>query len=848
MKRNETEIQVERFNNSLLVALYNKQNKSNSVPLQGLGVLLFLLILFFSYSFAGNIVVGTKTYPVDTLAHFKIGPGSYYTALNLIDATKPLRVFFLEVDATNPYISFKSVLGKDSTVTCERPSDMAKRKTKAGAMYFGGTNGDFFSTTAPVGIPVAGSMVEGEIGRIPNTRPDIAFDRNIAPFIGTKVYAGNVSIGGNTFSIANINTTRSTNQLILYNSLNGKFTHTNSFGTEVLVQLIDPKWDVNKTLKAKVISVVSGVGNMAIPQGSAVLSGHGTAQTYLNTLNVNDEIDINLGITIGGSEKPSLTDMVGGDRPILQDGLVTDNDWVELNPRTAMGFSADKSKIYFCVVDGRSLLSIGVGTKQLADIMKSAGAYTAINLDGGGSSCMYVKEFNVMNVGSDGVERAVGNGIFAVSSAPTDAAISEISSYEKTIELPRYGVFKPQFLGYNQYGTLLNTNVQGVTLTCPPEVGYINGNGQLVASGTQNGVLTATFNGIQTKVNIVLRDEAEIAIRLDSVLIDNRFEYPIEVQSVIGQNTMQVLPSALTWTVLQPEICSVVNGNLIGMKNGTSLVIGNLGSFKDTLLVRVEIPTAPRMVQDDFSNIASWTMTSPSSTWNATMTSEVLPVGWTHGTAIRYVYKSARAPSIKMAKVMRLYSLPDTIKFVINPGDVDINKLILGFHINNQTQSLTSNFTVVPKNTDSEFSIPTSSIVSTVSDIASYPVWFDYFSIYINTATQFADATYNIYLKEIALCYKNIVLGLTNPELLSNLRVYPNPVFGNELSIALKNISLEPIRIQLYNVVGQLIRSENLGIQLTREVNFPVNQLQSGTYFLSIYQGKKVDTIKFIKR
>jgi hypothetical protein len=85
------------------------------------------------------------------------------------------------------------------------------------------------------------------------------------------------------------------------------------------------------------------------------------------------------------------------------------------------------------------------------------------------------------------------------------------------------------------------------------------------------------------------------------------------------------------------------------------------------------------------------------------MTSEALPSGWTHGAAIRYIYKSARTPSIKMAKTMKLYSLPDTIKFVINPGDVDINKLILGFHVNNQTQSLTSNFTVVPKNTDSEF-------------------------------------------------------------------------------------------------------------------------------------------------
>jgi len=813
-------------------------------------ILLSLIFsLFIFYSSAGNIVVGTKTYPVDTLAHFKVGPGSYYTDLQFRDATKPLRVFFLEVDATNPYVSFKSVLGKDSTVTCERPSDMAKRKTKAGAMYFGGTNGDFFNTAAPVGVPVAGSMVEGEIGVVPNSRPDIAFDRNLIPFIGTKTFAGSVSLAGNSFPIANVNTTRSTNQLILYNTLNGKFTHTNVSGTEVLVQLIDPIWNVNKALKAKVVSVVLGVGNMSIPKGSAVLSGHGTAQTYLNTLKANDEIDINLGITIGTSgEKPLLTDMVGGDRLILQNGLVIDNDWVELNPRTAMGFSADKSKIYFCVVDGRSLLSIGVGTKSLADIMKSAGAYTAINLDGGGSSCMYVKEFNAMNDGSDGVERATGNGIFAVSSAPDDAVISEIKAYENSIQLPKYGVFKPKFLGYNQYGTLLNTDVQGVTISCAPELGYINGIGQLVASGTKDGILTATYNGIQTNVNIILKDEAQIAIRLDSVLIDNKFEYPIEVQSVIGQNTMQVLPSALTWSVQYPEICSVQNGVLKGLKSGTTLVTGSLGTFKDTLLVKVEIPASARIIQDSFNDQNSWTMTPPSTTWNATLATDGLPNSWTHGVALRYTYKSARTPSFKLVKPMKLYSLPDTIKLVINPGDVEINKVYIGMRANNQTSDITSTFSIIPKNTDTELSIPTSAIAADVKDIISYPIWFDYFTMYILTTNQIADATYNIYLKEISLCYKNIVLGLSNPVLFSNISVYPNPTSGDEISVELKNPSSGFLQTRVYSVSGQQVLSQNYGNIATGEFKVSLKGLSSGTYLLKIYQGDKVDTVKINKR
>ena len=475
--------------------------------------MILTLVLFLSIccSFAGNIVVGTKIYPIDTLAHYKVGPGTYYTALHFVDATNPLRVFFLEVDATNPFVSFKSVLGKDSTLTCECPSDIATRKSKTGAVYFAGTNADFFNIKGPIGLPIAGCMVEGQIGLIPNTRPDIAFDRNLIPFIGTNKFDGNIRFAGKSFAISTVNSIRNPDQLVLYNSLNGRYTHTDSTGTEVLVRLKDGNWAVNKMLKAKVVSIETGVGNMQVPAGSAVLSGRGTAQTFLKGLKINDEIELNLSIAMtNGGVKPSLTDMVGGDRLILQDGQVVETDWVKPNPRTAMGYSADKTRIYFCVVDGRSQLSVGVSTKQLGDIMKSAGAYTAINLDGGGSSCMYVKELNVMNVTSDGKERPVGNGIFAVSSAPVDTIIREIKPYQCSKRLSKSDTFKPKFLSYNQYGTILKTDIQGVVLTCDPKLGTITGKGEFVASGDIDGILTATYIGIKTQVAIRINEENSI--------------------------------------------------------------------------------------------------------------------------------------------------------------------------------------------------------------------------------------------------------------------------------------------------------------------------------------------------
>ncbi|HRZ98206.1 MAG TPA: T9SS type A sorting domain-containing protein, partial [Paludibacter sp.] len=403
-----------------------------------------------------------------------------------------------------------------------------------------------------------------------------------------------------------------------------------------------------------------------------------------------------------------------------------------------------------------------------------------------------------------------------------------------------------KFIGYNQYGVLINKDVQGVTLSCDAGLGYINSDGLLVASGTTNGVLTANYNGIQTKVNIVLVEEAEIAIRLDSVLIDGKFEYPIEVQSIIGLNTMNVLSSALSWTVLQPDICSVQNGILKGLSNGTATVIGNLGSFKDTIIVKVEIPGSGRIVHEDFSNAASWTVTPPLTSWNTTLNTDGLPNGWTHGVSVRYTYKTTRSPSIRMSKLMPLYGIPDTIKLVLNTGNVEITKLILGLRTNNQTANTALTFNSLQLNKDIEINIPVSQIATNVNDIHSYPVWFDYFTLYINSLTQTQDVIYNIYLKEIALRYKNISLGINPTKTSSKIHVFPNPFVSNELMLNFEKQINGPLSTNIFNLNGQLMCSQHFE-NISKDYKISVESLIVGTYLLQINYENHEETIKIVK-
>lgn len=88
-------------------------------------------------------------------------------------------------------------------------------------------------------------------------------------------------------------------------------------------------------------------------------------------------------------------------------------DFKARHPRTAMGFSADRRTFIVAVVDGRTSKSKGMYGAELAELMKKLGAWTAFNIDGGGSSQMWVAgsgyQNDVKGNNNGGSVRAVAN-------------------------------------------------------------------------------------------------------------------------------------------------------------------------------------------------------------------------------------------------------------------------------------------------------------------------------------------------------------------------------------------------------------------------------------------------------
>jgi exopolysaccharide biosynthesis protein len=236
-------------------------------------------------------------------------------------------------------------------------------------------------------------------------------NNRVALFINNFAGSGGVSIAhmeansslrikGKTFHCSGINRERKENEIILYTSKFHRTTLTDKSGVEIVVS------------GQRITAINSGLGSSLIPEKGYVISINGKMRDKILPL-----VRIGRKITVfsvpsfrieGGwpSSENILTpvtffsaeDIVGGVPQLIRDGKI-DITWekegsskafVETrHPRTAVAKLKD-GKFLMITVDGRSEISGGIGLQDLAEYLLSLGAIDAMNLDGGGSTTMFV--------------------------------------------------------------------------------------------------------------------------------------------------------------------------------------------------------------------------------------------------------------------------------------------------------------------------------------------------------------------------------------------------------------------------------------------------------------------------
>ena len=761
-----------------------------------------------------------ETYQVDTLFHAQVGPGTTQTSLLFTGPSYDMRVFYITIDLEDPNVSIRAVSGQDMVAGGETTSSMAQRHSTEGAQYFAGVNGDFFVTSGStkngvsmVGTPISSCIVDGEFYKTSNENFQFAVDVEGVPFIGTANYLTSTAVSGaNTVLFKGVNVGSIDNGITVYTPRYYGATDSDAGCAEVTARLADGEtFSPGKSCRMVITGTPSTVGNMDIPEDGFVIHGRGSnveggttigAFDFVNSLKEGDEITLN-SVVLMGSESIVPQQMISGQPHALQDGVELGpvEDTSGFHPRTVIGYGDNKTKVVMMVVDGRSTISNGAMTSQLGYLMKYAGATDAINLDGGGSTTLYTQALGIRNVPSDGKERADANAIFVVSSAPTDNEIAKITFADWGLkDFPCHGIYKPVIYGYNKYGVLVDTDVEGFTLSCEASLGYIKEDGEtFVANGSGLHALTATYNGLTATIPVMVLEGEGMSMRLDSVVNDTFRSYPVEVESANPYREQPVIldPASFTWSTNDGSIVDIdaETGVLKGLTDGEAMVECVMGEFSDELKVLVQKPTSHVMAIDPDMDVNTWSITQ---TGGRDITAEALD----NGMKLTYTGASGRNPYIRLTKTVQVWSLPDAIRIRINPHDAPVSSMVLSLYdgLNNNV-NYTPEITLTP-NAENIIEIATKEWTDS-ADMASYPIKLGYINLKMGTST--SGTEYTIDIPGIEAVYNAVSSGgVSAVPAADEVRITVN---GDEVSVTGSSKIVESL--ELYDTAGVKVSYAN---------------------------------------
>lgn len=159
------------------------------------------------------------------------------------------------------------------------------------------------------------------------------------------------------------------------------------------------------------------VGNCAWPEGwhysNGKIFGEPKTARFRSTMIVHRDKSVTMAD--GLAALPADTQFaISGSAMMLTNGMVTPPAKDEArHPRSALGLSADARTLYVVAVDGRQEPhSRGVTLAELANIFIQFGAHNALNLDGGGSTSLVIKD--------------PASGAFAIANQPSDASMLKL--------------------------------------------------------------------------------------------------------------------------------------------------------------------------------------------------------------------------------------------------------------------------------------------------------------------------------------------------------------------------------------------------------------------------------------
>lgn len=786
---------------------------------------LSLLALLLCPAIAANaqktIDVCGFVYNVDTTFHAVVGPGTTQTSLQLRGETAPLNVHYLKIDQSNPQITIRTVCATDKVAGIAKTSDMAASKTTDGVAYYAGCNGDFYTTggnasngSLIVGTPTTSTTVEREIYKTSNSNYQFSVDIDgVARVSRLNYYTGTATIGEKVTLFKGVNVMSPANGITLYTPRYwGSANQMDYAGNcrQVSARLVEgDNFYAGGKFRLEVTSEPADDGDMTVPDDGFVIHGRGTSKTGCNTgaldfvgaLKPGDVVEFDNIILTAEGERIYPRSIVSGNPKIVGMGqtLATEGeraDAVDRHPRTSIGVSENGDTIIMMVVEGRGE-SVGVTTPMLGDIMLYAGAYEAVNLDGGGSSTLYTQALGVRNKCSDGPERAVGNAVFAVLEAPEDNEVADIRFADYVKRVPGLGEYTPVIFAYNKYGKLIDTDYKAYTLEAPAELGAVIADGHaLLASGSGTHALKAvTESGLAASIPVTVGEVGEVSLVIPSVLLNRTREFRVQLATSVNGADMPVSPAAFTWTSSDPSVAEVdADGVVRGIADGKVSVTGVCGDIEVSLEVTVEIARGELVAMEPQPDAALWSVKTTG------CKSEGLYIAEDGAYSMDYTLSTTRGPVITLNNTVVLWSHPEALCVTMDNSESPMTSMSVSMRPANLSRALVTNLKELVEG-ESVYEVPVSGICDP-EDLSSYPVEFSALSFALKGSTS---TPYRLRLPAIRVKYDAESVGAVEEIAATLPHDCPIALEGRTVRLA-----SQAGLVTVYAIGGELIaRAEN---------------------------------------
>jgi len=587
----------------------NKKIKQVAMLFRVLLILSLMLPITVTQLGAAMLELPTWSYGkvVDTKSS-SLGQGATYTWYDLNVDQSTQKVHTVEFDPRNP--NLKLVAGTKSGYVSGMSTltKMAEYVDAEHHRVIAGINADFYEISGhATGVPNGIFIHDGII--LTNDRSPYAFGLKAD---GTSIYGNpqlqeTITIHDEQIALTSINRFRDPNQLVLFTSNYGASTGAARNGVEVVLTIESGELKHGQNLELVVEEVQTDVGNAVLSPGKVVLSASGDKASILAGLTEGDRVTANVEL------HPDWADVVvavGGNGPLVKDGVAYTNvSPAGIHPRTALGTKADGSIVFF-EVDGRQPgFSDGLETGQVAQLLVEMGVVNALNLDGGGSSTLIARlpgseKTVMMNSGSDGIERSIGNGLLLVNTGVETGIAEKITITPgsarllvgSSIQLTAAG------LDVNDHPAALN---ESTFWSVDETYGSINEHGVFTAGEAAGFVEIDAVNGAAAGHATIEVVDTLTELKLPDAERTYTSEAAVQVTvtALRDGQVIQADPSAFTWEVIG-EIGTIDSNGLFKAtdKSGaTGEIRVSFGDVSTSYKVNVGLP--PVILEDFETNL-----------------------------------------------------------------------------------------------------------------------------------------------------------------------------------------------------------------------------------------------------